>query len=152
MDPIKINVNVEVGLKQTTLEALTTLLNPWRGCSCNCIEEDPQPESEKPQPEPKRKAKKAEPAPEPEAPVQDPAPAPADDDDLPPDDAPAPRKAAPAPTEADARAAVKAAKDRGVTPKAIRSFMQDSFGITSSVDCPEERRQELIDGLNRLAA
>ena len=150
MDPIKINVNVEVGLKQTTLEALAALLNPWRGCSCNCIEEDPQPEPEKPQPEPKRKAKKAEPAPEPETPAQDPAPAPADDDDLPPDDAPAPKKATP--TEDDARQAVKAARERGVPAKTIKAFMKDSFDIASSVECPAERRQELIDGLNKLAA
>lgn len=150
MDPIKINVNVEVGLKQTTLEALATLLNPWRGCSCNCIEEDPQPEPENPQPEPKRKAKKAEPAPEPETPAQDPAPAPADDDDLPPDDAPAPKKATP--TEDDARQAVKAARERGVPAKTIKAFMKDSFDIASSVECPAERRQELIDGLNKLAA
>ena len=150
MDPIKINVNVEVGLKQTTLEALATLLNPWRGCSCNCIEEeDPQPEPDSPQPEPKRKAKKAEPAPEPEAPAQD-AAAPADDDDLPPDDAPAPKKATP--TEDDARRAVKAARERGVPAKTIKAFMKDSFDIASSVECPAERRQELIDGLNKLAA
>lgn len=150
MDPIKINVNVEVGLKQTTLEALAALFTPWRGCSCNCIEEDPQPEPEKPQPEPKSKAKKAEPAPEPEAPTPDPAPAPADDDDLPPDDAPDPKK--PVPTEDDARQAVKAARGRGVPAKTIKAFMKDSFDISSSVECPAERRQELIDGLNQLAA
>ena len=148
MDPIKINVNVEVGLKQTTLEALAALLNPWRGYSCNCIEEDQQPEPEKPQPEQKRKAKKVEP--EAPAPAQDPAPAPADDDDLPPDDAPAPKKATP--TEDDARQAVKAARERGVPAKTIKAFMKDSFDIASSVECPAERRQELIDGLNKLAA
>lgn len=155
MDPIKINVNVEVGLKQTTLEALATLLNPLRGYSCNCIEEDPLPapataENPQPQPEPKRKAKKAEPAPEPEAPTPDPAPTPADDDDLPPDDAPTPKKATP--TEDDARQAVKAARERGVPAKTIKAYMKDSFDIASSVECPAERRQELIDGLNKLAA
>ena len=150
MDPIKINVNVEVGLKQTTLEALASLVNPWRGYSCNCIEEDPQPGPEKTQPEQKRKAKKAEPAPEPEAPAQNPAPAPADDDDLPPDDAQAPKKATP--TEDDARQAVKAARGRGVPAKAIKDYMQETFNIASSVECPAERRQELIEGLNKLAA
>ena len=146
MDPIKINVNVEVGLKQTTLEALAALFNPWRGCSCNCIEEDPQPEPEKP----KRKPKKAEPAPEPEAPAPDPEPAPADDDDLPPDDAPAPKKATP--TEDDARQAVKAARGREVPAKTIKEYMRETFNIASSVECPAERRQELIDGLNKLTA
>ena len=150
MDPIKINVNVEVGLKQTTLEALAAIFNPWKCCTCNCIEDTPQPEPEKPQPEPKRKAKKTEPAPEPEAPAPDPEPAPADDDDLPPDDAPAPKKATP--TEDDARQAVKAARGRGVPAKAIKDYMQETFNIASSVECPAERRQELIEGLNKLAA
>lgn len=142
MDPIKINVNVEVGLKQTTLEALARIFGP------TMIVQDPQPEM--PQPEPKRKAKKTEPAPEPEAPAPDPEPAPAGDDDLPPDDAPAPKKATP--TEDDARQAVKAARVRGVPAKAIKDYMQETFNIASSVECPAERRQELIDGLNKLAA
>ena len=149
MDPIKINVNVEVGLKQTTLEALAAIFNPLRGCTtCAAeIKSEPLPE---PQPETKRKAKKAEPAPEPEAPAPDPEPAPADDDDLPPDDTPAPKKATP--TEDDARQAVKAARGRGVPAKAIKDYMQETFNIASSVECPAERRQELIDGLNKLAA
>lgn len=151
MDPIKINVNVEVGLKQTTLEALAAIFNPLRGCTtCAAeIESAPLPE---PQPEPKRKAKKSEPAPEPEAPAPapDPVTAPADDDDLPPDDAPSPKKSTP--TEDDARQAVKAARGRGVPAKTIKDYMQETFNIASSVECPAERRQELIDGLNKLAA
>ncbi len=143
MDPIKINVNVEVGLKQTTLEALAAIFNPLKGCTCANIESDPQPE-------PKRKAKKAEPTPEPEAPAQDMESAEPADDDLPPDDAPAPKKATP--SEDDARKAVKAARDRGVPAKIIKEFMKESFDIASSVECPAERRQELIEGLNKLAA
>ena len=143
MDPIKINVNVEVGLKQTTLEALAAIFNPWKGCTCANIESDPQPEPEKPLPEPKRTAKNAEPATaEPSAPV--------DDDDLPPDDTPTQKKATP--SEDDARKAVKAARDRGVPAKTIKEFMKETFDIASSVECPAERRQELIDGLNKLAA
>lgn len=148
MDPIKINVNVEVGLKQTTLEALAAL---FARPSAPGFDPLPTPTTaENPQPEPKRKAKKAEPAPEPEAPAPDPAPAPADDDDLPPDDAPALKKATP--TEDDARQAVKAARGRGVPAKAIKDYMQETFNIASSVECPAERRQELIEGLNKLAA
>lgn len=150
MDPIKINVNVEVGLKQTTIEALAAIFNPWKGCTCANIESDPQPEPEKPQPEPKRTAKKAEPTPEPEAPAQDMESTGPADDDLPPDDAPAPKKATP--SENDARQAVKAARDRGVPAKIIKEFMKESFDIASSVECPAERRQELIEGLNKLAA
>lgn len=148
MDPIKINVNVEVGLKQTTLEALAAIFNPLRGCTTCAAETKSEPLPE-PQPETKRKAKKTEHAPEPEAPAPDPEPAPADDD-LPPDDAPAPAKKTP--TEDDARQAVKAARTRGVPAKAIKDYMQETFNIASSVECPAERRQELIEGLNKLAA
>ena len=144
MEPIKINVNVEVGLKQTTIEALAAIFNPLKGCSCCNFEPDPQPES-------KGKAKKTVPAPEPEVPAQDPAPAPVDDDDLPPAEVPA-STAKSLPSEADARQAVKAAKDRKVPATDIKAFMKDSFGIASSVECPAERRQELIDGLNKLTA
>ena len=144
MDPIKINVNVEVGLKQTTLETLARIFGPAM------VVTQPEAKPEIPQPETKRKAKKSETAPEPETPAPDPVTAPADDDDLPPDDAPAPKKATP--TEDDARQAVKAARGRGVPAKAIKDYMQEEFNIASSVECPAERRQELIDGLNKLAA
>ena len=154
MDPIKINVNVEVGLKQTTLEALArifgTAMIVAQPETIPAPTTETQPDADSPQPEPKSKAKKTEPAPEPEAPAPDPEPAPADDDDLPPDDAPAQKKATP--TEDDARQAVKAARGRGVPAKTIKDYMQETFNIASSVECPAERRQELIEGLNKLAA
>jgi len=134
MEPIKINI--EVALSQPTLAVLEKLIG-----APAVKTPTPAPEA----PKETKKEKKAQPDPQP-APVAE------DDDDLPPGNetpAPAPK---PVPTEADARQAVKAAKDRGVNAKAIRSYMQETFGIASSVDCPEERRQELIDGLNALAA
>lgn len=143
MEPIKINVNIEVGLKQTTLEALKGIFGPQILPSPIKIEEpEPQPEA---QPEPKRKAETEErPEPQPEAPAT------VEDDDLPPNDAPDPVRETP--TEDDARQAVKAARGRGVPAKAIKDFMQKEFNIASSVECPAERRQALIDGLNKLAA
>jgi outer membrane biosynthesis protein TonB len=143
MEPIKINVNIEVGLKQTTLEALKSIFGPQILPSPIKIEEpEPQPEA---QPEPKRKAETKEgPEPQPEAPAT------VEDDDLPPNDAPDPVRETP--TEDDARQAVKAARGRGVPAKAIKDFMQKEFNIASSVECPAERRQALIDGLNKLAA
>ena len=144
MEPLRINV--EVSLSKETLAVLRALVGAKESTGFDIPAPQPDPE------QPKRKAKKAEPAPAPEAPQPDPASSPADDDDPTPDDAPAPEKKKPTPSEADARAAVKAAKDRGVSPKVIRSYMQESFGIASSVDCPAERRQELIEGLNNLAA
>ena len=145
MEPIKINVNIEVGLKQTTLEALAVIFNPWKGCTCGNIENDPQPETEQPQPNPEPKPKT-----EVEEPAEQEASATVEDDDLPPNDAPDPVRETP--TEDDARQAVKAARGRGVPAKAIKDFMQKEFNIASSVECPAERRQELINGLNNLAA
>lgn len=149
MDPIKINIEVEVGLKQTTIDTIRQLFGAQ-------IVAQPAAEAPAPKDEPKRKAKKEPeaPAPQPkteavEAPKEE-APAPAADDDLPPDDAPAPVKKTP--TEDDARQAVKAARTRGVSAKAIKDFMKEGFDIASSIECPAERRQELIDGLNKLAA
>ena len=150
MEPIKINIEVNLG--EATLAVLGRLLTAAQNAP---VAAQATPVVETPAPAPK-KAKKAAETPQPE-PAPAPAPEPAVDEepveDLPPDDAPdpAPKKAA-APTEADARKAVKAAKDRGVSAKIIREYMQTSFGIASSVECPEERRQELIEGLAKLAA
>ena len=151
MEPIKINVNVEVGLKQTTIEALALILNPLRGCTCASGTES----ETKTEPEPAPKTPVPDPASEPEKPKTkgaDPEGTGAeyDDDDLPPGNAPDPVKKTP--TESDARNAVAAAKKRGVTAAAIKSYMKTAFDISSSVECPAERRQELIDGLNKLAA
>jgi hypothetical protein len=145
MEPIKINVNIEVGLKQTTLDTLRLFFGPQIRPSAACISLDEEPQPEKPT--------DPTPTPEPEKPKTvgaDPEGTGAEyDDDLPPADEPAPRAM---PTEHDARLAVKAAKERKVTASAIKAFMKDTFGIATSVECPAERRQELIDGLNKLTA
>ena len=151
MEPIKINIEVNLG--EATLAALDRLFTASHSAPAE-TPAAPQATAPAPAPAPK-KAKKAAEMPQPEP---APAPEPAVDEepveDLPPDDAPdpQPKKAAPAPTEADARQAVKSARDRGVSAKVIREYMQTSFGIASSVECPEDRRQELIDGLAKLAA
>jgi hypothetical protein len=153
MEPIKINVEVEVGLKQTTIDTLRQIFGAQIVASPAAVGFDPLPSSPAPaaEPEPKTERKAKKPAEKP-APAPESAPAPvADDDDLPPDDAPAPTKKN-TPTEDEARQAVKAARDRGVSAKTIRSYMKDTFDIASSVECPAERRQELIDGLAKLAA
>jgi hypothetical protein len=135
MEPIKINVNVEVSLSEATIAALKGMFGA-RIIAAPAKVDEPAPEPEK----------AAEPMP-------DPAPAPAaDDDDLPPDDAPAPVKAANIPTEAEMRAAIQATRKRGVAAKTIKDYIRDTFGVETSVECPEERRQELMDGLKKLAA
>ena len=150
MEPIKINIEVNLG--EATLAALGRLLTAAQNVP---VVTPAAPVAETPAPAPK-KAKKAAETPQPE-PTPAPAPEPVVEEepveDLPPDDAPdpAPKKAT-APTEADARQAVKDARSRGVSAKVVRDYMQENFGIASSVECPEERRQELIDGLAKLAA
>jgi outer membrane biosynthesis protein TonB len=90
---------------------------------------------EKPVDEPK-----PETAPEP-VPEEKPAPAPQQDP------APAPEKEI---TDADLRQAVKAAKDKVGTPVVKALFAE--FEIPNSSACPQERRGELMDRLEKLAA
>lgn len=142
MEPFKINVNIEVSLSEATIAALKGIFGAQIIAAPAKVEE--------PAPEPKKAAKKAEPAPAPQ-----PAPAPTvDDDDLPPSNAELAEKAAAAavPTEAEMRAAIQATRKRGVAAKTIRQYIHDTFGVETSVECPENRRQELIDGLANLAA
>ena len=153
MEPIKINIEVNLG--EATLAALGRLLTAAQNAPV-AAQTAPVVETPAPAPKKAKKAKKAAETPQPE-PTPAPAPEPVVEEepveDLPPDDAPdpAPKKTA-APTEADARQAVKDARSRGVSAKVVRDYMQENFGIASSVECPEERRQELIDGLATLAA
>jgi outer membrane biosynthesis protein TonB len=154
MEPIKINIEVNLG--EATLAALDRLLTAGHSAPA---EAPAAPQATVPAPAPKKTKKAAEmpqPEPQPQPQGEDPdgTGAEAVVEDLPPDDAPdpQPKKAASTPTEADARQAVKSARDRGVSAKVIREYMQTSFGIASSVECPEDRRQELIDGLAKLAA
>lgn len=142
MEPLKINI--EVSLSEATIAALKGIFGAQIIAAPVKVEE--------PAPEPKKAAKKAEPAP---APQPEPAPAPTvDDDDLPPSNAELAEKAAAAavPTESEMRAAIQATRKRGVAAKTIRQYIHDTFGVETSVECPENRRQELIDGLANLAA
>ena len=138
MEPIKINVEVNLG--EATLAVLKTIFDTPHNLVANI---GATTKVEKPQPAP-------EPQPKPVMGADPIGTGAEDDDDLPPNDAPDPVRETP--TEDDARQAVKAARGRGVPAKAIKDFMQKEFNIASSVECPAERRQELINGLNNLAA
>lgn len=144
MEPFKITIEVNLG--QETLAALRQIFSAKAYVTASQVEApaaDPAPKTQ-PAPAP---APTPEPAPaQPEAPIDDIG-------DLPPGNEPEPAPApAPVPTESDARNAVQAARKRGVSAATIKAYMKDSFGIAASVDCPAERRQELIDGLAKLAA
>lgn len=157
MEPIKIHIEVNLG--EATLALLSSFVP-----SGHPTKEATTTEAAEPKKSTEKKAKAApKPAELPALPEPEPAPAPVmgadpegtgaeDIGDLPPDDAPDPVKKAPTPTEDDARQAVKAARNRGVPAKAIKEYMKGTFDIASSVECPADRRQELIDGLNKLAA
>ena len=148
MEPIKINI--EVSLSEATIAALQGLFNPLRACTCAGATEEATPAAE---PKTAKAASvKAKPESKPAPASSDPAPAgAADDDDLPPDNAPDPEPKK-VPTEAEMRAAIKQTTDRGVSAKTVRNYIQSTFNVPSSVDCPPARRQELIDGLAKLSA
>lgn len=135
MEPIKINI--EVGLKESTLTALKEIFGSTQTTPAPTAAPTP------------KKVKTTEVVETKNEEIPAPAPAPVDDDDDLPE-APAPKPATP--SENDARQAVKAARDRGVSAKVIKEYMQSIFGIASSVECPAERRAELIQGLANLAA
>ena len=139
-------IEIEVNLGKDTLEALNRLGSALvTSAAITTI---------KPQPKPETKAEqKAAPAQQP-TPEPKPAPAPvADDDDLPLSNAEkAAQETKAAPSESDMRAAIQATRKRGVPAKTIREYIKSTFGVETSVECPENRRQELIDGLAKLAA
>lgn len=152
MENLKISIEVNFG--EATLATLDRLAQAFAQPS-----QLPQPEEKKAEKAPK-KAEKAPKTPEP-TPAPEPAPAPASepvktalgpDEDLPADDAPAPEKAKNPPTEAEMRSAIQATRKRGVAAKTIKDYIRETFGVETSVECPEARRQELIDGLASLAA
>ena len=132
MEPIKITI--EVGLKESTLTALKEIFGSTQTTPAPTAVPTP------------KKVKTPEVVETKKEEIPAPAPAPVDDD-LP--EAPAPQAT---PSENEARQAVKAARDRGVSAKVIKEYMQSTFGIASSVECPADRRAELIQGLANLAA
>lgn len=108
MEPITINVKVELGPKTTEL-----LQNILKGTAHA----------------PEAKAPEAAPASEPDM----------------PDLSPEPAKEI---TDADLRAVVKEAKDRAGV-KAVRDCFA-KFNISSSMECPADRRTELVAALENL--
>lgn len=141
MEPLKINIEVNLG--QATLDALSQLIS--------AAAQTPKTPAAEPEHKTRKAETKAAPAP---VPTPEPAPAPvADDDDLPLSNAEkAAQEAKAAPSESDMRAAIQATRKRGVPAKTIREYIKSTFGVETSVECPENRRQELIDGLANLAA
>ena len=122
MEPINVTINVNVELGPKTVRVLESFLGarPCDGCSSSR--------------------------------AGDPAPAePSNPIDITDSDMPDFTAAEPQPkeiTDASLRQAVKAAKDR-VGAKPIREVFAQ-MGISSSIECPQERRSELLAKLHEL--
>ena len=147
---MEIKINFEVSLSRETLDVLRQFAPDMPAGMCNCTDAGKDLktfvketvveflEGLKKHAHPEENSGKAE-EPAPQAPV---APAPA----------PAPEKTSGTQeiTDADLRLAVKAAKDK-VGTDGVKALFHE-FEIPNSSACPQERRSELMDRLNKLAA
>ena len=150
---IEIKVNVEVDLSERT----ATLLRlkqpediPAAECNCTAADKDLktfiketvyeflrdlQEHAKKPVEEPKPETEQSPVREEKAAPAPQQAPAEPEQTEI---------------TDAALRKAVKAAKDQ-VGGQSVKDLFGE-FGIRNSSECPQERRSELLDRLNKLAA
>ena len=141
MDPIQVNINVTLDLSEKTTELLQALMGKAQAPA-------PAPETK-----PNRRKVETKPAPAPEtkeAPEQKPEP-----------EEPESAEAAPAPAQEEKKVyedeelreivhAVRSAKPSN--PQIIRNEIFPEFGIKTSIECPMERRAELVARLKELAA
>ena len=150
MDPIKINVNINVELGERTMSFIQQLAG--KSAESPAVQRKPAAKPEtKPAPAPETKE---DPKPA-EAPAQQDT-----TDDLPFPDPTAAPAAAPAPATEDLpisdeerRQVVFAArKAKPGNPREIKNVIFPEFGIKTSMECPLERRAELVARLNKLIA
>ena len=141
MDPIQVNINVTLDLSEKTTALLQALMGKAQAPA-------PAPETK-----PNRRKVETKPAPAPEtkeAPEQKPEP-----------EEPESAEAAPAPAQEEKKVyedeelreivhAVRSAKPGN--PQIIRNEIFPEFGIKTSIECPMERRAELVARLKELAA
>ena len=147
MDPIQVNINVTLDLSEKTTELLQALMGKAQAPA-------PAP-APAPETKPNRRKVETKPAPAPEtkeAPEQKPEPEP---------EKPESAEAAPAPAQEEKKVyedeelreivhAVRSAKPGN--PQIIRNEIFPEFGIKTSIECPMERRAELVARLKELAA
>lgn len=135
MDPIHINVTV-------TLDASDKLA----GLVQALVAGKPEAPATKPAPKP------VETKPEPRKPEvkKDPVPAQPAEDPKPEQPEEAPEKAKEI-TDSELRVFIKGIRDQVGSNKAIWDVFAD-FGIKTSIECPMERRAELMERLNKLVA
>lgn len=128
MEPIKININVTLDASDKLLQAVQALTGQ-RAQAPAAPEHQPAPQVEtKPAPKPETKE-----APAPAAPAE--APAPAETEEI---------------SDEELRAIIKETRTAS-SPAAVRALFNE-FGIKTSIECPMERRAELVARLKNLAA
>lgn len=126
MEPIKININVTLDASDKLLQAVQALTGAK---APKAPEQKPgQPVETKPAPKPETKE-----APAPEAPAE--APAPEETTEI---------------SDEELRAIIKETRTAS-SPAAVRALFNE-FGIKTSIECPMERRAELVAKLKKLAA
>lgn len=132
MDPIKINITVTLDASDKLLGAIQSLTG-GRAQAPATPATKPAPAKPETKPEPRKPETKED------------APAPA------PDPAPQPEPEKPAEiTDEALRALIKEVRT-ATSPAAVRGLFNE-FGIKTSIECPQERRAELVDRLKKLAA
>lgn len=135
MDPIQINITI--GLNEKTLD----VLQAFAGTRAEA------PAVPATKPEPKRPETKPEPR-KPEV-KEDPAPAPQPAEEPKPEQPEAPESKEI--SDSELRVFIKGIRDQVGSNKAIWDVFAD-FGIKTSIECPMERRAELMERLNKLVA
>lgn len=132
MEPIRININV-------TLDASDNLLGALQALTGSRAQAPTAPET-KPAPA------KPETKPEPRKPETKEAPAAPEVEDMPEEIANPPKEI----TDEALRALIKEVRT-ATSPAAVRGLFNE-FGIKTSIECPMERRPELVARLKKLAA
>jgi hypothetical protein len=133
MDPIQINITIDLG--QKTLEVIRSFNK--------IVKEEDIVSIHSPRSLETKDAKAVEPKPAPAAPQAEPVA----NDPEPVADLPAEIAEI---SDEDLRALVKKAKNAS-SPTDVRAVFAE-FGIRTSIDCPQERRADLVARLNKLAA
>ena len=145
MDPIQININVSLDLTDKTVSLIQGLLGQRAEAPAPQRKPAAKPETK---PEPRKPETKEQP--EPAAPAPDPS----DDLPFPAPEAPAEAKEEDLPiSDEELRQVVfTARKAKTENPQIIKNEIFPLFGIKTSIECPTERRAELVAMLNKLIA
>jgi len=150
MDPIQININVSLDLTDKTVSLIQGLLGQRAEAPAPQRKPATKPETK---PEPRKPETKEQPEPEKPA-ANGKAPDPSDDLPFPAPEAPAEAKEEDLPiTDEELRQVVfTARKAKNENPQIIKNEIFPLFGIKTSIECPTERRAELVAMLNKLIA